>query len=149
MINIYCITDINNKKYVGSTKQKLKDRLQQHKYNKDNNKKISSTKLDLDNCNIELLEECETCNRKEKERYWINKLDTINDKKLNGRNPMWREENKDKINEWNKKYCKLNYIKNKEIRLKYEKNKYKLLSSWGGDKRYNNNLLMIDKDLFN
>ena len=78
MVSIYCIQDINGLKYVGSTKQKLKRRLQKHRYDK-----TSSKKLDLKNCIIYELENCSKENKFEREKYWINKLDTVNIRKLN------------------------------------------------------------------
>ncbi len=148
MINIYCITDINNNNYVGSTKLNINQRFQQHKYNKSKNRNTSSKKLDLDNSNIRLIETCEDCNRTEREKYWINNIDTINEKKLNGRNPLWREQNKDKLQMWNKKYCRLDYQKHKKARLEQQHKHYIYTSSWGGNRRTQNNLLLIDVNLF-
>lgn len=78
MMKIYCITDCNNKKYVGKTKLELYDRLFRHK-----SQKCSSQLLNLNDCKIELLEECNKENSKERERYWINHLDCVNKRKLN------------------------------------------------------------------
>jgi hypothetical protein len=86
MYTIYCIEDINDLKYVGSTKQTLKIRLNKHQNNKKVNREVgncSSEKLDLDNCKIYSLEICNESNRKERERYWINKIDCVNQLKLN------------------------------------------------------------------
>jgi len=80
MVKIYCIEDINDLKYVGATKQKLSDRFSHHK----SKRQCSSNKLNLYNSIIYLLEECEESESKERERYWINKLDTVNYLKLNG-----------------------------------------------------------------
>tara|TARA_R110002126_G_scaffold61513_1_gene158973 strand:- start:378 stop:833 length:456 start_codon:yes stop_codon:yes gene_type:complete len=148
MISIYCITDINNINYVGSTKNKIEQRLSNHKVDKKRHLNISSSKLDLDNVTIKLLELCDEDNRMEREGYWINKLDTININRLQGRDPTWREKNKHKIKEWNTKYCKISYEKYKVERLKKAKLKYKYQSSWGGDIRTNNNLLLIDINFF-
>lgn len=75
MIKIYCIEDINNLKYIGSTKQKyLSSRLSEHKYKKD----CSCSRLDLNNCRIYILEECDEKNRKLKEQFWIDKISCVN-----------------------------------------------------------------------
>jgi len=75
MVKIYCIEDINNLKYVGSTKKKyLSSRLSEHKYKKD----CSCSRLDLNNCRIYLLEECHEENRKSKEQLWIDKINCVN-----------------------------------------------------------------------
>ena len=77
--NIYCIEDINGLKYIGSTNRNINIRLIEHKYDKRKNiKKVSSKLLDLNNCNISLLEECEISNKKEREKYWINRIDCVN-----------------------------------------------------------------------
>ena len=96
---IYCIEDINDLKYVGSTKQKLYERLNGHKWDEQRGKKCSSRKLNLYNSIIYQLEECVKDQRKERERYWINKIDCVNKKKLNGRD-------KEKQKEYMKEYMK-------------------------------------------
>jgi len=83
MVCIYCIEDINDLKYVGSTKQPLNSRLSQHQCDLRRATK-SSSKLNLYNCIIYELESCPENERKERERYWINKIDCVNEKKLNG-----------------------------------------------------------------
>jgi|DEB0MinimDraft_10_1074344.scaffolds.fasta_scaffold03677_7 hypothetical protein len=117
MYTIYCIEDINGLKYVGRTKQKLNIRLNDHRSNKRMKKHISSSKLDLDNCKIYSLETCNESQKKERERYWINKIDCVNEHKLNGKNKekvkKYYQENKDKINE----YYKNNIHKKKEYDL--------------------------------
>ena len=124
---IYCIEDCNGLKYVGSTTQKyLSDRLSQHRYYKKNQDKhrYSSCKLDLHNCKIYKLEECDISHRKERERYWINNTDSVNELKLN-----FDINDKGKKRDYDKKL------------LLYKK-------SWGGDQRWENNLLKIDVNLF-
>ena len=118
---IYCIEDINGLKYVGSTIQKyLCDRLSSHTYQKRVNtiKKCSSQKLDLENCEIKLLEECDISHRYEKEKYWIDKIDCVN------------------------------ILKNNFDQCEYNINKYHYQKTWGGDSRNNNNLLKISLDIF-
>ncbi len=141
MVVIYCIEDINDLKYVGSTKQNIERRLSEHRTHQRRNNNCSSSKLNLYNCIIYQLEECEELERKERERYWINKIDCVNTRKLNGRDMIKRTEyekqykkqynkqyyhknkdkikqdrikNKDKIKEYNKEYQKQYYLKNKK-----------------------------------
>ena len=78
MVSIYMIEDINDMKYVGSTVKKLNKRLSDHRYDKRSGKYYSSSKLNLDNCIIILLEECNLEDRKEREGYWINEIDCVN-----------------------------------------------------------------------
>ncbi len=125
MVSIYCIEDCNGLKYVGSTKTMLNERLNRHKYDKKHNyKPCSSKNLDLQNCNIYSLEQCEESNKKERERYWINKIDCVNVMKLNFDV---------------KTYDRKDYMK------KYRD--YEI--SWGGRLKDNNNsLLKIDLTIF-
>lgn len=104
MVTIYCIEDILDKKYVGSTKQKLYKRFSAHKRINNN---CSSKLLNIHNSIIYSLEECEESERHEREKYWINKLDTVNLCKLdshdrpsiNIRRKRYYDKHKDKINE--------------------------------------------------
>jgi len=146
MIKIYCIIDINGLRYVGSTTKKyLSQRLSGHR---DKKNSCSSRLLDLDNCRIILLEECDDCDRKVKEQYWIDKIDCVNIINPVFNRKEWCEkyrlENKkyysDKVNEWNKK--------NRSKINEWEKKRYHYKNSWGGDPRSNNNLLLIDPDAF-
>ena len=117
---IYCIEDINDLKYVGKTKQKLNDRLTGHRNDQyRNHGKCSSMKLHLEHSIIYLLEECEEDLSKDRERYWINKLNTVNIKKLNGEDKEKRRETKLKSQ---KKYRE----KNREVLNKKERERYKL-----------------------
>jgi len=106
MVTIYCIEDINDLKYVGSTKQKLNKRLWQHR----TTTTCSSSNLYLDNCKIYSLETCNESNRKERERYWINKLDCINTNKLNFDNNQY-------LKKYNKKYYQKNIQQLKDYDL--------------------------------
>lgn len=130
MVVIYCIEDINDLKYVGSTKQTLNRRLSGHKYLRD----CSSSKLNLFNCIIYPLEQCEESERKDRERYWINKIDCVNVIKLNwDKNNIeyykeyqkhYRENNKDKAKEYRKQYDKEYRLKNKDKIREYQKQYY-------------------------
>ena len=116
MVTIYCIEDINDLKYVGSTKLKLNKRLIKHRCDKNKNHYYSSSKLDLDNCKIYSLEICNESNRKERERYWINKIDCVNQLKLNYNHNEyhvnWRKKNK----MYHRKYTKeQNLFRSKKV----------------------------------
>ena len=118
MIKIYCIEDINDLKYVGSTGQKLVDRLSQHRYTC-RPSKCSSRELNLYNCIIYTLEECVEDQRKERERYWINKLECVNLHKLNGIDiekankrkreyaKEYRKNNREEVNRKKKEYMRV------------------------------------------
>ena len=120
---IYCIEDINGKKYVGSTNQKLNDRLSQHRYDRKRNKYLSSKILDLDNCKIYSLEECEKEESHDRERYWLNHTECVNKNNLNFSNDGY------------------------EKTVRKAMRSYR--SSWGGEYRTHNNLLLIDPNIFN
>ena len=120
MISIYCIQDNEGLNYVGSTKRKdIRYRLWEHKSDKRKNHKSSYSKLlNLDKSTIKLLERCNEEERKEKEQFWIDKIDCVNN-----RNCIYDKKETDRLREL--------YIK-----------------TWGGNKRYENNLLRIDVNLF-
>ena len=112
MITIYCIEDINDLKYVGSTGQKLNRRFSKHKSNKRIGQgTCSSRKLNLENSIIYPLEECNETDRTEREKYWINKLECVNVRKLNGtdldnkreKTRVWQHNNRDKCREHRKR----------------------------------------------
>ena len=127
MIKIYCIEDCNSLKYVGSTERDLNIRLIEHRYDKKiNKKKCSSKLLDLNNCKIIVLEECDNSKRKEKEEYWINKINCVNIYKLKYNETIHRNNDEYKIKQSN----------NSKIRREW-------ILSWGGDPRNSNNLLQI------
>jgi len=125
-VRIYCITDINGLCYVGKTTNMLDTRLHGHRGARSIGE-CSSNKLDLNNCEICLLEEfIDESKSSERETYWINKIhwcvNKVRNNKVNG-DPA-------------------SYMK------RYQKQHYSYMCSWGGDKRYNNNLLNINIDLF-
>tara|TARA_R110000824_G_C14690754_1_gene621417 strand:- start:28 stop:429 length:402 start_codon:yes stop_codon:yes gene_type:complete len=112
MVKIYCIEDINDMKYVGSTTQTLLQRLSQHRSAKKLDRNTSSNQLNLEYCMIYELETCSLEDIKDRERYWINHIDCVNILKLNGRD---KDKRSAYIREYNKEY----YAKNKDKRIAY------------------------------
>jgi hypothetical protein len=111
MIKIYCIEDINDNKYIGSTNHKyLSSRLAEHRYRKN----CSATKLNLYNCIIYTLEECEDKDRKEREQYWIDNTNCVN---INNIVHDYKE--------YNRRY----FLENKDKRYEYYKNQRKINNS--------------------
>ena len=121
MYTIYCLEDINDLKYVGSTKKKLCNRFANHKYDKKINHYCSSSKLNLEYCIIyELETNVSYEDKKEREKYWINKIDCVNEHKLDGGNfdhKEYREKNKDRI----QKNTKIQNDKFKQLNPDYNK----------------------------
>ena len=118
--------------YIGSTKLSLKERMRTHKTFKKNKRQCSSKIIiESGNYQVEILEECDDNNRYIREQYWIEHFVCVNIS-----NAI-----RIKKNEWSKR----NPEKNKEWKRLY----YLYQTSWGGDKRRNNNLLQIDPCLFN
>ena len=71
MIKIYKLFDDIGNIYVGSTTRKLSIRMSEHKSNKLYN-------MNYNTCNIELLEECSSELRYDRENYWMSKFKCIN-----------------------------------------------------------------------
>ena len=142
MYKIYKIVDnTNNNIYIGHTKSELKIRIRNHKnYIKQNKFCSSSLILKNENYYYETIEETDD---KEREKYWIqNTPNCINKIKYDFNILEWR-----KINE--KKWNKICREKHKDKIALQKKKDYEFKKSWGGDPRYNNNLLNIDVNLFN
>ena len=135
VVSIYKITDCTGLCYVGSTKHNVKKRLSNHCYEKRNGTGYcSSKKLDLDNCDIQVLETCNPEVRYEREQHYINTIDCVNEFKLNFNRKEYHKEYREK---------------HKDKTAQHEKKRREYSYSWGGDRRFwNNNLLMIDVNLF-
>ncbi len=148
-VKIYCITDCNGLKYVGSTNQYLSTRLHGHRTSKKKGMSISSSELDLDNCEITTLELCDENNRKKRESYWINEINCVNYNKLTfNKNKFMKQYNSSERG----KEISRNHEqspKRKLYKTNYNKQYKAYRISWGGDMRYENcNLLKIDVNLF-
>ena len=157
MYKIYKLIDnTNDNIYVGITKKKyLSYRLSHHKYEykiERRRKCMSREIIKNGDYKIELIEETYD---KLRERYWIEKLNCVNKvipyrtkEEQKRYKKLWMkqysEKNKDKIIQKQKQY----YENNKGKILEQRKNYYNSKNSWGGDYRYNNNLLRIDINLF-
>jgi hypothetical protein len=85
-ISIYKITPVgeydDGDVYVGSTSQPLNERLSGHRCEYRQGKNIASgilfNKYGMENCKIELLEQCDETDRYEKETYWFNNIKCVN-----------------------------------------------------------------------
>ena len=162
MVIIYLIEDINGLKYVGSTCKTLKWRLANHRYNK-KHAKYSSHQLDLDNCEISVIEECSDDIRMEREAYHIQHTDCVNqmrydfDSKAYMREYTKRPEHLEKM----RKYCmerrkehreeineKIRVFQSRPEQRAKQKAKRDYQKTWGGSPSSNNNLLLISVDLF-
>jgi len=158
IIKIYKIIDnTNGNIYIGKTIQTLKRRLHHHKSHKEC---VSREIIKNGDYKIELIEETFDTSR---ERYWVENTECIN-KKIQGRTGKeYRETNKERMKqlykeyhieyrennrEHNKEYAKQYRIKNKELVNKKDRDRRQYKNSWGGDPRFNNNLLKIDPNLF-
>mgnify|MGYP003680612597 CR=1 FL=1 len=140
-VKIYLITDINGLKYVGSTINKyLCNRIAHHKCTKNN----SSRLLDCNNWEYHIIEECEECDRKTREQYWIDNTVCVNKIKALGNKKQYQLDNKEYFNKLNKIY---NETHKDEIKI-YKAKLFQYQQSWGSIK-IDNNLLRIDINLFN
>tara|TARA_R110001599_G_scaffold285071_1_gene487286 strand:+ start:354 stop:794 length:441 start_codon:yes stop_codon:yes gene_type:complete len=121
--------------YIGSTIMTLKRRLWFHKYGD-----ICKSLDNCDNLIITLIEDYPCNSEKElnkREQYWIEQTNCINIRKA--------YQSKDNRIEYKKNNASIRYYKNRDK----VSERSKFLRSWGGDKRFHNNLLSIDITLFN
>ncbi len=128
-VKIYLIEDCDSLKYVGSTTQTLNSRLSQHKTHKRIGKTVSSCKLNLNDSVITELERCDESNRNEREQYWIDRIDCVNQinaihdqkqynkeyleknrEQIKEKKREHRENNKEQIKEYMKQYRKLDWF---------------------------------------
>ena len=149
MVFIYLIKDDKGLLYVGSTIKTLEHRLSEHVYDKNlRYGKCSSCLLNLDNCSITSIEECNEENRSEKESFWINKMNCVNTYKLNYDDKKYKKQYHIDNLTRRKLIMKNHYENKKEYYKKKSIDRHYYQSSWGGDKRTNNNLLLIDITIF-
>ena len=138
---IYQIT-FNDKIYVGSTIQKINQRVNKH------HRAFTEYGFDYQTSNIEILEECEVDSQSELfkiEGRYIQSTECVNiqdsllglDKTTYDKQRYLKKKEQIKINTLK------NYYKNHECNKSKKMEKYRFVCSWGGDPRYNNNLLSI------
>lgn len=150
---VYCMKINDEIKYIGSTKD-LKKRIQTHYYAYNNGnesnlknynmriyKHIRDNNIDWNTIIFETIEEVPFDKLKNVEGQYIRKYkECILNHRVDCRTiPEWREENKEKVKEWQREYNKLQYPlkreevleqkkeyykKNKEERLSYQKQYY-------------------------
>ena len=150
MYKIYKIVDNTNSNiYVGITEKTLKSRLSKHISNYKTTKGITSREIIKNgNFKIELIETTDDSTR---ERYWIENLKCVNNNVPGRTIKEYDEQRKVSRSQY--------YLDNKELRAEYylnniehikktKKQRNDFQTSFGGDKRYNNNLLLIDVDIF-
>jgi hypothetical protein len=140
---IYKITDIGyNECYYGSTIQPLSKRMGTHRSDYKAYKACKEgkyhgvtsyslfDKYGLENCKIELVEECE-CKTKEelhqREGFYIRNNECVNKRIPDRTKKEWRDENKEQRKEYDKEYNEENKEKKKkQMKEYYEENKEKL-----------------------
>jgi len=142
MVIIYGIKcNITNMLYIGSTQDTLHNRLNFHKSK--SNGCMSRKIINNNDYNIYEIERCDENIRDIREQYWIDNTDNINHNNV-------ISDRKEYIKKYNEYYRNniLNKDDNKKYQKKYHKKYHKYKSSWGGDDRSNNKLLLIDINLF-
>ena len=127
--------------YVGSTTQKLYDRKGKHMWDYRNKTQITASKvIEGGDWGIHLIEEVpDKSQLKIREQYWIDTLDCVNISNC------IKKFTKEHQKESDKRFR----IKHRERLNNYSKYIRGYRKSWGGDWRYQNNLLLIDPTLFN
>ena len=145
--SIYKIVDnTNGNIYVGSTKLKMRIRIQAHKDDFKIKKYCSSSIILKNNdWDYHVIEECEEDIRFEREQYWIDNLNNV----VNKNNPikLSYDQVKDKYNEKRRKY-KNYYQKENITKQEYDKRRDKWRYSFGETCRDKHTLLKIDINLF-
>jgi len=130
---IYKLTSAQTDKvYIGSTCRKLRERLAEHRYRYYNpNAKVTTSGelLKYPDCKIELVElfPCESLkDLRDRERYHIERSNSVNYNKP-ARDPnQWYQDNKEKVNASHRKYYEQNKEKLKQTRKAYaERNREK------------------------
>ena len=143
---IYKITSPHTDKiYIGSTICSLHQRLYIHRYNHKHkvDKTTSSKILEYGDASIQLIETYKCKNKRElriREQYHIDNNDCVNIK-----NAYRSKEDRNMIKKINaREYNR----KNRQRINTYMMEHHYYKNSWGGDIRFNNNLLRIDPTLF-
>ena len=117
------ICNVTNNIYIGSTTKKLNIRMSKHKYDCKTNKGCRSKEIIKNNdFKVETIEEIEFDNKielHEREKFYIINNICVNKVIPNRTNKEYRENNKNKINEYAKEYRENNKNKIKENKKQY------------------------------
>ena len=143
-VKIYKIIDnTNGNIYIGKTRKKyLSSRIASHIYDFNTGHYCSSQIILKNNdWRYELIEETDDETREE---YWIKNTDCVNKVIPGGNSKQWKK----RWNDRNKDKIKEKTLRNRDKHNEYKRKLWEYQSSWGGNKRYHNNLLCIDIDLF-
>lgn len=116
LVKIYLLEDINDLQYVGKTPRTMRQRLAEHKHDKKRGRKCSSRLLNLHNVSWKILEEVPEDKVYERESYWINYYDSVNEKR--NQSPEQRKE------------YKLQYQRKRRLELKLTQQFLKLLERY-------------------
>ena len=139
MIIYEIVCNITGERYIGSTSQTLQFRMYKHTYGAKTNHPKSNYKskeiINRGDYQANILEEGDF--GREREQYYLDTLENINDRNAFGRNKQ-RVRDREKRNGRSKVPKRMEYTKNYKA---YQR-------TWGGDCRSHNNLLMISMDLF-
>jgi len=134
--------------YIGSTRRQLNLRLYGHRHDATNKENPCMSKKIIDNNDyiIYEIEQCDENIRYEREQYWLDNTDNINKNNAKGRN----KNRKNYQQNYQQNYRKTANPKsrNKNYVKKYNKYMRDYKKSWGGDTRSDNNLLLIDVNIF-
>ena len=128
MVKIYCIEDINDLKYIGSTSQTINKRLNNHRFKKRCSGNTTSNQLNLEYCVVYELEECDEYDRNERERYWMEQIPCVNkhipggqsQELLKSKEKVYRENNTDR-----KRLYDIEYRRKNKERLLSQKKEYR------------------------
>ena len=127
---IYCIrNNINDDIYVGSTTQRLSKRMAKHREDSKRENKMHSifyskvNEIGIEHFYIELIEDC-PCDTLEqllkREGHYIREMGTLNHKIAGRTHKEWEQDNKDKLQIYQKEYAKQNKETIKEYRTEYK-----------------------------
>jgi len=133
-------------RYIGSTTKTLSYKMSKHKQK--DNQACSKQILDRGDYTADILEETELegIELLKREQYYMDTMDCINKQRSYGSltRRQYYLKNREKQLKQEKEYRQRNKDKIKERK----KQLYHYQLSWGGNKKYHNNLLCIDVDLF-
>jgi hypothetical protein len=134
----------DDKIYIGSTIQTIEKRI-----NSGHHRAFTKYGFDYQNSNFEILEECEVDSQLELfeiEGKYIDACECVNSQGAYGLGSDKKTYDKQRYVKLQDKYkmnASKNYYENHTLNKQKKKDKYNYVCSWGGDPRYNNNLLSI------